>query len=133
MRDMADMGFWVEVWTLEFADNTSGVLVAQVEVELQLAVVAMLDLFTHYLNSKYSIGMALNGKKSELIVFRSGKKDLNLTLLAGQEESDHVRLLGLWFDNAYKFDVHMQMVCQKLRYKIANIALHQPRESKDGD
>ena len=108
------LGFWVEVWTLKFADDTLGVLVARDEAELQLAVAIMMDLFTHYFNS---MGMALNAKKSELIIVTSTKK----TLPRGQEEAPYVRLLGLWIDSGYKFDVHTQKVCQKLRYKIANI------------
>ena len=83
------LGFWVEVWTLKFADDTLGVLVARDEAELQLAVAIMMDLFTHYFNS---MGMALNAKKSELIIFRSTKKTFTLTLPGGQEEAPYVRV-----------------------------------------
>ena len=128
MKVMAEMGFWVEVVTLEFADDTSGVIIANDEAELQIAVGVMMEIFTHYFNS---MGMALNAKKSELIVFRSFRKQFTLTLPGGQEEADHVRLLGLWIDNGYKFDIHTQKVCQKLRYKIANISRVRPYISQE--
>ena len=52
-------------------------------------------------------------------------------LPGGQEESSHVRLLGLWIDSGYSFDVHTQKVCQKLRYKIANIRRVRPFISQE--
>ena len=128
MKVMSEMGFWVEVCTLEFADDTSGVIIAKDEAELQLAVGVMMEIFTHYFNS---MGMALNAKKSELIVFRSTKKEFILTLPGGQEEADYVRLLGLWIDSGYKFDVHTQKVCQKLRFKLANINRVRPYISQE--
>ena len=37
-----------------------------------------------------------------------------------------VRLLGLWIDNKYRFDVHTQKVLQKLRFKLANLSKVRP-------
>ena len=68
---MSEAGFWIDAWTLEFADNTSGVLVCEVEAELQIAIHLMMDKFTHYFNS---MGMCLNKSKCKLIIFRSSRK-----------------------------------------------------------
>ena len=125
---MAKKGHWGDTWTLEVADDTSGIIIADTEEILQDAVNIMSNLFAEYFNS---MGMCLNQKKSELIVFRSKKKTKTLTLPSGQEESRVVRLLGLWIDNQYKFDVHTQKVMQKIRFKIANLAKVRPYLSKD--
>ena len=127
-REMAEAGFWAEIFTLEFADDTSGLIICNDEAELQVAVHLMMDKFRHYFNS---MGMCLNEKKCELIIFRSSKKEFSLTLPGGQEEVNTVRLLGLWIDNDYKFLTHTEKVCQKLRYKIANINRVRPYLSQE--
>ena len=123
IKEMAEFGMWIEAWTLEFADDTSGLIVARDEAELQVAVHLMMEKFKHYFNS---MGMCLNRKKCELIVFRSSRKEFTLTLPSGQEEVETVRLLGLWIDSNYRFETHMEKVCQKLRFKIANITRARP-------
>ena len=116
--ELAELGFWIDAWTLEFADDTSGVLVCDDEAELQIAVHHMMEKFKHYFNS---MGMCLNMKKCELIVFRSSRKEFELTLPGGQREVNSVKLLGLHIDNSYKFVTHTEKVCQKLRFKMANL------------
>ena len=125
---MAERGYWVDSWTLEFADDSSGVIVADTEEILQEAVNIMSGLFEEFFNA---IGMALNASKSELIVFRSGRKRNTLTLPSGQEESQVVKLLGLWIDNNYRFETHTQKVLQKVRYKLANLSKVRPYLSED--
>ena len=116
--EMEEAGLWIDAYTLEFADDTSGVLVCDDEAELQIAIHLMMDKFKHYFNS---MGMCLNESKCELIVFRSSRKQFTQTLPGGQPETNCVRLLGLWIDNSYKFTTHTEKVCQKLRFKIANL------------
>ena len=116
--EMAEAGFWIDAWTLEFADDTSGVLVCDDEAELQVAIHLMMDKFRHYFNS---MGMCLNMSKCELIVFRSSRKEFSQTLPGGQREVNCVKLLGLHIDNSYKFTTHTEKVCQKLRFKLANL------------
>ena len=126
--EMAKRGHWVDTWTLEFADDTSGIIVADTEEILQDAVNIMSNLFAEYFNA---MGMCLNQKKSELIVFRSKKKVNTITLPSGQEESKVVRLLGLWIDNQYKFEAHTQKVLQKVRFKLSNLSNVRPYLSQD--
>ena len=59
--------------------------------------------------------------KCELIVFRSSRKEFDQTLPGGQKEVNSVKLLGLHIDNSYKFTTHTEKVCQKLRFKLANL------------
>ena len=125
---MAEKGYWVDSWTLEFADDSSGVIIADNEEILQEAVNIMSELFEEFFNS---IGMALNASKSELIVFRSSKKKMTLRLPSGQEESRVVKLLGLWIDNDYRFETHTQKVMQKVRYKLANLSKVRPFLTED--
>ena len=116
--EMAEAGFWIDAYTLEFADDTSGIIVADDEAELHIAIHLMMDKFKHYFNS---MGMCLNMSKCELIIFRSCRKEFTQTLPGGQEETNCVRLLGLFIDNSYKFVTHTEKVCQKLRFKVANL------------
>ena len=116
--EMEELGFWVDAWTLEFADDTSGVITANNEAELQVAIHLMMNRFEHYFNS---MGMCLNKSKCELIIFRSSRKEFTQTLPGGQEEVDTVKLLGLYIDNDYRFRTHTEKVAQKLRFKIANL------------
>ena len=118
----------VEAHTLEFADDTSGLLVCKNEEELQVAINVMFNKFKHYFNS---MGMALNPDKCELTIFRSKKKTHTLTLPGGQEEVKTVKLLGLFIDSDYKFQTHVSKVCAKLRFKIANIARVRPYISEE--
>ena len=128
VSEMAEFGVWIDASTLEFADDSSGLIIANDEAELQVAVHLMMERFKHYFNS---MGMCLNDSKCELIVFRSSRKEFTLTLPGGQEEVETVRLLGLWIDNDYKFTTHTQKVMQKLRFKIANINRVRPYLSED--
>ena len=106
--EMAEAGLWNDAWTLEFADDTSGVLVCDDEAELQIGVHHMMEKFKYYFNS---MGMCLNMSKCELIVFRSSRKEFELTLPGGQREVNCVKLLGLHIDNSYKFTTHTQRKC----------------------
>ena len=128
VEKMAEKGHWVDSWTLEFADDSSGIIIADNEEILQDAINIMSGLFEEFFNS---IGMALNAKKSELIVFRSSKKKRTLLLPSGQEESRVVRLLGLWIDNNYRFETHTQKVMQKVRFKLANLTKVRPFLTED--
>ena len=65
--------------------------------------------------------MCLNMSKSELIIFRSSRQEFTQTLPGGQREVNQVKLLGLHIDNSYRFTTHTDKVCQKLRFKIANL------------
>ena len=65
--------------------------------------------------------MCLNMSKCELIIFRSSRKEFTQTLPGGQEEVNCVKLLGLHIDNSYRFTTHTEKVCQKLRFKLANL------------
>ena len=122
-RELAKREIWVEATTLEFADDTSGIVIADSEEDLQEAINVMSEMFKHYFNS---MGMCLNQSKGELIIFRSKKAEKVLTLPGGQEESKTVKLLGLWIDNDYRFETHTAKVCNKLRFKIANITRVRP-------
>ena len=75
--ERVEAGYCNEVTCLKFADDTTGLIVANEEAKLQVAVHLMMEKFQHYFNS---MGMCLNEKKCELIVFRSSRKEFNLIL-----------------------------------------------------
>ena len=50
--EMGEAGMCIDAWTLEFADNTSGIVSAPGEAELQVAIYQIAnDKFCHYFNS----------------------------------------------------------------------------------
>ena len=72
VSEMSEFGIWIDASTLEFADDSLGLIIANDEAELQVSVHLMMEKFRHYFKS---MGMCLNDSKCELIVFRSARKE----------------------------------------------------------
>ena len=70
---MAEKGHWVESWMLEFADDTSGMLICDNEEILQDAVDIMSRLFKEFFNA---IGMCLNCPLNRRIITRNHSQSL---------------------------------------------------------
>ena len=122
-RTLREKGITVEIRTQEFADDTSSLIVADTDEDLQIAVEEMMKGFEHYFNSA---GLCLNQSKCETIVFRSKRKTKTIVLPCGDEEKKVIKLLGLWFDNDYSFRTHADKVVQKVNFKLANLARVRP-------
>ena len=83
------------------------------EEDLQVAVNKLLKGFSEFYAAN---GLKMNESKSNLLVFRPHKKKKTLTL-AGQEEKENLRLLGLFIDNQLTYEHHAKIVCGRLAGK----------------
>ena len=63
-------------------------------------------------------GLCLNKKKCSIIVIRA-KSKTSTVYLGDDPEKDKVKLLGLWIDRRYDFDVHLNHVIQSCTFKLA--------------
>ena len=106
---------------IEYADDTTGLLSACNEEELQIAVDALLEGFSRFYSAN---GLKLNEGKCHVLVVRPHKKTRNITC-AGQEEKVKIKLLGLHIDNKLTYEDHTDVVCGKITGKIKHLeALH---------
>ena len=106
----------IDIWVsqIEYADDCTPIMAADTEDDLQAASDRMLAGY----NSFYSAnGLKLNESKCKLLVIRPGKKVKTLTC-AGQDEVDHLRLLGLYIDNKLRYDIHTNIVRGRIKGKL---------------
>ena len=106
--------FKVYITQIEYADDCTGVVAADTEDELQVAVDELLKGFSSFYSAN---GLKLNEKKCHVLVIRPKKKVKTITL-AGQDEVPWLRLLGLFIDNKLTYEKHTQVVCGRLTAKI---------------
>ena len=104
--------------SIEFADDCSGLVSAKDEETLQTAVNVMMDQYERYFSAS---GLALNLKKSNLIVFRPKPKNLTLTM-NDIDEVEQVKLLGITVKNDYSFKWHANDVKRRVNYKCSRLA-----------
>ena len=122
-KRLRDRGVECEILTQEFADDTSSMIVADTDSDIQEAVTEMMKEFEYYFNSA---GLCLNQSKCEVILFRCKKPTLTVKMPCGDEEKKTIKLLGLWFDSDYQFRTHVEKVTQKVNFKLANLGRIRP-------
>ena len=103
----------VFITQIEYADDCTGVVSADSEEDLQVAVNKLLKGFSEFYSAN---GLKMNESKSNLLVFRPHKKKKTLTL-AGKDEVENLRLLGLFIDNQLTYEYHTKIVCGRLAGK----------------
>ena len=81
---------FVIITLISYADDISAVIEADTEAEIQLAVDLLMEEFLRYFSSA---GLSMNPSKSELIVFRRGRQNQELTV-QGQPEASKIKLLA---------------------------------------
>ena len=125
-RALEEYNIVVEAYTDEFADDASGVLGANTEQELQIAVNIMLDEFLKFYSAN---GLCLNVEKCAVLVHRVKPKTMDLFCgppagmygppALNTKEVPVLRLLGLWIDSELKFETHTQKVIGGCYEKLA--------------
>lgn len=120
----------IEAFTDEFADDATGILGADTEEDLQLAINIMLEEFLEY----YSLnGLKLNVSKCSVLVHRL--KPATMTIYCGEvceenKEKDCLRLLGLHVDKDLNFEVHCGKVlglCYEKLGALSKLVNYLPR------
>ena len=112
-----DFGVEVYINTIEYADDTTGLVSAKTEGELQLAVDALLKAFGDFYSAN---GLKLNEKKCNVLVVRPHQKIADI-YCAGQPEVQQLRLLGLFIDNKLEYTGHTKIVCGRLKGKLQHL------------
>ena len=109
-----DRNIKVFVTQIEYADDCTGVVSADDEQDLQVAADELLRGFNAFYAAN---GLKLNEQKCNILVIRPHKK-VNTITLAGQNEVECLRLLGLFIDNKLTYEQHTKIVCGRLTAKI---------------
>ena len=112
-----DWGIEVYINTIEYADDTTGLIGAKTEGELQFAVDALLKAFGDFYSAN---GLKLNEKKCNVLVVRPHEKIADI-YCAGQAEVKQLRLLGLFIDNKLEYTGHTKIVCGRLAGKLQHL------------
>ena len=115
MKELKDK-YNIEVFItqVEYADNTTGIIGAKNEHDLQHALLAGSSRF-------YSVnGLKLNESKCNVLVVRPHKKINDITC-AGEVEVDRIRLLGLFIDNQLSYEGHTKIICAQILGKTKHL------------
>ena len=113
----------VELSSVEFADDVTGIAIADTEQQVQLALQTLADEYDQYFGAH---GLKINVAKSEHMVIGSPR---TMTIkVDNRDEAKSVKLLGLTFDRNYCFNQHVENVTRKMTErnvqlrKVANVA-----------
>ena len=68
-----------------------------------------------------SVGLCMNPEKSELILFRKGRKTETL-YVGDQEEAEKIKLLGVIIDKGYTFASHAAQVAATVNQKFEKLS-----------
>lgn len=112
-----ERGINVDTLSCEYADDVTGCLAADNDHDLQIGVDKLMDQYRDYFSAA---GLCLNEEKCSVLVLRSKKKTLEITM-NGKPEEKKVKLLGLWIDSRYEFDDHLNHLIKVISYKISCI------------
>ena len=108
----------VYIHIIAYADDISAFIVADSEAEIQLAVNVLMDEFFDYFTAA---GLCMNPEKSELILFRRGRKSETI-FVGGQEEAEKIKLLGVVIDKNYTFASHAVQVAASVNQKVEKLS-----------
>ena len=109
-----EYGKIIKTLSCEYADDVSGLISADDDETIQLAVDIMMETYTEYFSS---CGLCLNQDKCMVIVLRSKAKTKTI-YLEGKEEVKKAKLLGVWLDSRYQFFDHLNHVIKTCTYKL---------------
>ena len=107
----------VNLSSVEFADDVTGVTVCDTEDQVQTSLQIMAKEYNDYFQSN---GLKINVLKSEHIVF--GHPRSKVIKIDGRDEAGQVKLLGLTVSNHYKFDTHVDLITEKMSSRNGQIA-----------
>ena len=118
MKEIKDKhGIEVFITQVEYADDTTGLIGAKNESDLQIAVDALLQGFSRF----YSVnGLKLNESKCNVMVVRPHIKVNDITC-AGEVEVEKIKLLGLHIDNKLSYESHTKIICGRILGKMKHL------------
>ena len=99
----------IELSSVEFADDVTGLTVCQSEDQVALSLKFMMEEYQSYFSAH---GLKINVTKCEHLVL--GQPIGQPIYVDGRKEADNVKLLGLSFSKSYKFEKHVDVVTEKI-------------------
>ena len=120
----------VSVSSVEFADDCTGMCVADNDKQVAITLKAMAVEYKKYFEAH---GLKINTAKSEHIII--GANRTQQVIIDGRPEAKKVKLLGVTFNNDYKFDDHVTNVTDKISKRLGQIrkitSVASPETSKE--
>ena len=107
----------VEVTSVEYADDCTGIIICNSEKDLQVAVNVMLNNFQVYFESN---SLCLNQQKCQVLVFRPRTKQMDI-YVGNKLEENEVKLLGVFHDTEGNYEAHLRHVETKVNHRLRNI------------
>ena len=133
MKDKVNDGIYdtdVSVSSVEFADDCTGMCVADNDKQVAITLKAMAVEYKKYFEAH---GLKINTAKSEHIII--GANRTQQVIIDGRPEAKKVKLLGVTFNNDYKFDDHVTNVTDKISKRLGQIrkitSVASPETSKE--
>ena len=107
----------VNLSSIEFADDVTGVTVCDTEDQVEKSLQIMAKEYAEYFSAN---GLKINVLKSEHIIFGHPRK--KQIFIDGRCEAEHVKLLGLTVSKHYKFDAHVDKITEKMAKRNGQIS-----------
>ena len=108
------LGVEAVVYTVEYADDCTGVCTGATEIDLQIALIIISEEFNRFY---CKVGLKQNCEKSEILPVRRMKKSFELQV-GDVKESEKIKLLGLTVQAGLRFEAHIENVSRSVRAKI---------------
>ena len=115
---LKDIGVDAQAFTVEFADDCTGIIDGAGEVECQIAAIVMYEEFSKFYNT---VGLKMNEQKSEILPIR--KKPQTFQIRVGEVvETTRIKLLGLHVQANFRFEDHAKITCAVARSRLTEIS-----------
>ena len=117
-KRLEKLGVAALVHTVEYADDCTGVVTGETEMDCQIAIVIISEEFSRFYNA---VGLKQNLEKSELLAIRKCPKTFEFTV-GDVTESTDIKLLGLTVQEGFKFNKHVEQVNAKVRVRLHEVS-----------
>ena len=117
MNKCRERGICIKSSTIEYADDCTGLIIAESESDLQVALNVMLETFQVYLEAN---SLCLNNSKCQVLVYRP-KQKVNHIFIGEKREENEVKLLGAFGDTKGNYVAHFEHVYKGVMLRIRSL------------
>ena len=104
--------------TVEYADDCTGIVNGETELDCQIAIVILSEEFSKFYSR---VGLKQNLEKSELLAVRKCDKTFDFTV-GEVTEAEEIKLLGLTVQSGMKFNKHISKTSAAVRHRLHEIS-----------
>ena len=112
-----EVGVAANISTIEYADDCTGLVVADTEKDLQVALNIMLQTFQMYFEAN---SLCLNYSKCQVLVYRPKQKVMDI-YIGDKKEENEVKLLGAFQDTEGRYAAHFNHVQKGVMLRVRNL------------